>query len=440
MLTARELGYLREVYILHRRAGKDLTAINDMSRAVMERVGIYYYLFPTFAQAKKVIWDGVTGGDPLHVPPIPGRKFISYFHPKLIRKINATEMKIEFINSSMMQLIGTDNFDAIRGTNCIGACFSEYALQDPRAWDTIEPILLENGGWAKFLYTPNGKNHGYYLYEFAKKQDDWFTMLRTIDQTRKENGEPVITQKQIQQLRDQGKDEEFIQQEYYCSFKMGTAGAYFAKMMEEARNEGRIRRIAYDRALPVHTAWDIGVDDFCSIIFFQITGNEFHIIDFYEGQGEGVQFYAQVLLDKRIQRKFYYGNHYVPHDAKARQYAAEGKSTIQIAHSLGLHMQPLKKHAFQDGIQAARAVLGRCWIDEFYCKHLISHLDNYTKTWNNTNKVWMDTPKHDDHSHGADAFRYFAMSPKSGIILKPYDKYENSLDYVRAHSNKQSGY
>jgi len=132
MLTAREQGYLREVYILHRRAGKDLTAINDMARAVMERVGIYYYLFPTFAQAKKVIWDGMTG---------EGRKFINYFPPQLIRKINGTEMKIEFLNGSIMQLIGTDNFDAIRGTNCVGATFSEYALQDPRAWETIEPIL-----------------------------------------------------------------------------------------------------------------------------------------------------------------------------------------------------------------------------------------------------------------------------------------------------------
>ncbi len=80
MLTARELGYLREIYILHRRAGKDLTAVNDMARAVMQRVGVYYYLFPTFAQAKKVIWDGMTG-------EIPARKFISYFPPEIIKKV-----------------------------------------------------------------------------------------------------------------------------------------------------------------------------------------------------------------------------------------------------------------------------------------------------------------------------------------------------------------
>jgi len=426
MLTAREQGYLREVYILHRRAGKDLTAINDMARAVMERVGIYYYLFPTFAQAKKVIWDGMTG---------EGRKFINYFPPQLIRKINGTEMKIEFLNGSIMQLIGTDNFDAIRGTNCVGATFSEYALQDPRAWETIEPILLENGGWAKFLYTPNGKNHGYDLYEYAKKASDWFTMLRTIRDTKKKDGSPVITEEQIQGLRERGLAEEFIQQEYYCSFSMGTAGAYYAKLIEEARKEGRIRRVAYDKNLPVHTAWDIGVGDFCSIIFFQKAFNEFHFIDYYEGQGEGIQFYAGILQDKRHDLGYFYGNHYAPHDIKARSFAANGKSTLDIARNLGLNFQPLRKSSLQDGIQAVRGVLSRCWFDEEKCKFLIKHLENYTKAWNNTNKVWMDTPRHDEHSHGSDAMRTFAMAEKSTMIYDPNSFFDFNKDIERARRN-----
>ena len=434
MLTARELGYRREVYILHRRAGKDLTAVNDMAKAVIERVGIYYYLFPTFAQAKKVIWDGMTG---------EGRRFINYFPPDLIRKINGTEMKIEFVNGSIMQLIGTDNFDAIRGTNCIGATFSEYALQDPRAWDTIEPILLENGGWAKFLYTPNGKNHGYDLYEHAKRDPEWFTMLRTIDQTRKENGDPVITLKQIDGLRARGVSEEFIQQEYYCSFRMGTAGAYYAKLMEDARVEGRIRRVAFDNSIPVHTAWDIGVNDFTSIIFFQKIRNEYHLIDFYESIGEGVQFYAQVLQEKARKERYYYGNHYAPHDIKARAFAAEGKSTLQIANSLGLHFQPLPKNNLQAGLAAVRSMLPRCWFDEERCRFLVKHLENYTKAWNNTNKVWMDTPKHDEHSHGSDSMRYLGLAEKSDTIYSPEDNFSlmnQQMEYIKAHSNRMSGY
>ena len=394
MLTARELGYLREVYVLHRRAGKDLTAINDLARAVMERVGIYYYLFPTLAQAKKVVWDGMTS---------EGRKFTNYFHPDSIRKTNGTEMKIEFINGSILQLIGTDNYDSIKGTNCVGATFSEYALQDPRAWElVIEPILAENGGWAKFLYTPNGKNHGYTLWEYAKRANDWFSMMRNVTQTRKLDGSPVITEAFINSLRERGVDEELIQQEYYCSFRMGTAGAYYAKYMEDARAQGRIRRVPFDVALPVHTAWDIGVGDFCCIIFFQKVFNEYHIIDYYEGMGEGVQFYARLLQQKAFEIGYHYGNHYAPHDINARSFAADGKSALWVASRVGLNFQPLRKHSLQDGIFAVREMLSKCWFDEKQCKFLISHLDNYTKAWNNTLKVWMDTPKHDEHSHGAD--------------------------------------
>ncbi len=433
MLTARQRGFLREVYILHRRAGKDLTAINDMAKAVIERIGVYYYLFPTFAQAKKVIWDGMTS---------EGRRFINYFPPDLIRKINGTEMKIEFINGSIMQLIGTDNFDAIRGTNCVGATFSEYALQDPRAWDTIEPILLENGGWAKFLYTPNGKNHGYDLYEHAKRDPEWFTLLRTIDQTCRADGSPVITLKQINSLRARGVAEEFIQQEYYCSFRMGTAGAYYAKLMEDARQDDRIRRVAFDNSLPVHTAWDIGVNDFTSIIFFQKMYNEYHIIDFYENMGEGVQFYAQILQDKAREKRYYYGNHYAPHDIRARSFAADGKSTLQVAHSLGLYFQPLPKTNLQQGLAAVRTLIPRCYFDEKNCGMLVRHLENYTKAWNNTLKVWMDTPKHDEHSHGSDSMRYFGLAEKSEKILGEDDftSMNKQMEYIKVHSNKYSGY
>jgi phage terminase large subunit len=432
MLTAREKGYKREVYILHRRAGKDLTAINDCARAVMQRIGIYYYLFPTFAQARKVIFDGMTG---------EGRKFISYFPSELIESTNATEMKITFKNGSIFQIVGTDNFDSIRGTNCIGAIFSEYAQQDQRAWETIEPILLENGGWAKFLYTPNGKNHGWQLYNFAKSDPEWFTMLLTIEDTKKSDGTPVITLDQINSLRRRGVSEEFIQQEYYCSFTMGTEGAYYAKLMENARTEGRIRRVPYDDTLPVHTAWDVGVSDFTSIIFYQRIFNEYHHIDYLENQGEGIQYYARKLQDKAREKGYVYGNHYVPHDLKARVFSAEAKTQMEVARGLGLNFQLVPKHALQDGIQACRNLIPKSWFDEEATKLLIDHLDNYTKSFNQTNKVWMDTPKHDEHSHGADAFRQEAMADKSPIIYNPMDiSILDNTDYIRKHSSKYHGY
>ena len=59
ILKALDKGYKRVVWVAHRRSGKDKTAINYMAKAMYERVGAYYYVFPTYKQAKKVIWNGM---------------------------------------------------------------------------------------------------------------------------------------------------------------------------------------------------------------------------------------------------------------------------------------------------------------------------------------------------------------------------------------------
>ena len=450
MLQARSMGYLREIYILHRRAGKDLTAINDITKAATERIGTYNYFFPTATQARKVIWKGMTGGDPRHVPPIPGRRFLSYIPDELIAignkgfpKVNSTEMSVELINGSIIQFIGTDDFDAARGTNCIGAVFSEFAHQDPRAWEVIEPILLENGGWAKFLYTPNGRNHGWNLWKFAQDDLEWYTMLRTIDQTFREDGNPVITLKQIDSLRRRGVDESFIQQEYYCSFDYGTAGAYYARIMNRAWQEKKIKNVPHDPALPVHTAWDVGIGDSTAIIFFQKLPGEYHIIDYYENSGEGIAHYARILQEKQQQLMYVYGNHYGPHDLKARVFTNDGKPQIAVARDHGINFQLVPRLGLQDGIEATRNLIPKCYFDRIKCALLIEHLENYSKSFNKITRMWSDTPRRDEHTHGADAMRMLGIAEKSDDVLsvQGYIKQQKDLmDYVRKHSDEYVGY
>ena len=128
----------------HRRAGKDKTCINIMTAASQMRVGTYYYLFPELKQARRVIWKGI-GDD--------GLRFIDHFPQELISKVNNTDMTIEFKNGSIFMLGGSDRFNALMGTNPVGIILSEYALQNPMAWDFIRPILTQNNGWAIFETT-----------------------------------------------------------------------------------------------------------------------------------------------------------------------------------------------------------------------------------------------------------------------------------------------
>jgi len=113
-------------------------------------------------------------------------------------------MKIVLRNSSIIQIIGTDNIDSIVGTNPMGCVYSEFSLQEPAAWTLMRPILVENGGWAVFNFTPRGANHAKELYDMAKGNDSWFTQLLTVKDTKREDGSPVISEADVQSEREQG--------------------------------------------------------------------------------------------------------------------------------------------------------------------------------------------------------------------------------------------
>ena len=196
-------GGTRAFYCCHRRAGKDMTCFNTMILMSQIRVGPYFYFLPTYAQGRKIIWDGMSGD---------GLPFLGHIPPELISAKNGTEMKINLRNGSLIQVIGTDNIDNVVGTNPVGCVFSEYSLQDPKAWDYVRPILAENGGWAIFNGTPRGLNHFFEMYRTALENPSWFCAKLSVDDTK------ALTLEQIEEERKAGMPEPMIQQEFYCSF------------------------------------------------------------------------------------------------------------------------------------------------------------------------------------------------------------------------------
>ena len=63
-------------------------------------------------------------------------------------------------------------------------------------------------------------------------------------------------------------------QEFECSFDAALVGAFYADELERTKTQKRITRIPIDRAVPVHTAWDLGVSDSTAIWFIQGVGKE----------------------------------------------------------------------------------------------------------------------------------------------------------------------
>lgn len=211
LLKALDNGTQRAVIVWHRRSGKDKTCFNYMVKRAMERVGTYFYFLPTYSQAKKVVWDNIDN---------EGNRMLDHIPKEIIKRKNDTELKVELVNGSVLQLIAADEFkDSGVGTNPVGVVFSEYSITDPEAWKFVSPILAANGGWAVFNFTPRGMNHAWNLLQQAKDNQKWFTEILTADQT------GVFTKEQIEEER-RNNPQDFVDQEYYCKFIEG-AGAFF---------------------------------------------------------------------------------------------------------------------------------------------------------------------------------------------------------------------
>lgn len=414
-------GTKRAVLVWHRRAGKDKTALNyTISQMFPEnggRIGTYYHFLPTYNQGKKIIWDGIN---------FDGMKFMDHFPPELVASKNETEMQVTLTNGSIYQVIGTDKMDNIVGTNPVGCVFSEYSLQNPKAWDLFRPILRENKGWALFIYTPRGRNHGKQLYEMAKNNPEWFCELRTVLDTEREDGSPIITAADIENDRKEGMDEQLIQQEYYCSFEGYQQGSYYSKQLREAQAANRIGNVPWDSRLQVHTFWDLGIGDAMAIWFMQRVGKEYRFIDYYEASGEGISYYAKYLS----QKPYKHGVHYMPHDASVRELGT-GISRKDRAEQLGIKPVEVVPNniSVEEGIDAVRAVLPVCWFDKEKCEQGLNALANYRKEWDEDRREFKARPYHDWSSHGADAFRMFAVGWDEPIEYKPL----KPLDYSNAY-------
>lgn len=396
-------GYKRVLAILPRRAGKDITAFNLAIRQCLRDICVVFYVFPTYAQAKKVIWDSITND---------GQRILDFIPDSLVTAKNSQEMKIRFKNGSLLQLVGSDNIDSLMGTNPKAVIFSEYALQDPRAYQFIRPILTANGGWALFVSTPRGKNSLWDLYQIAQQSPEWYCLKMGVDETQH------IAHEEIEKERAEGlMSEDLIQQEYYCSFTMGVEGSYYAKYLDRLKLNYQIGDVPWEPSFKVHTAWDIGMRDSTSIIFFQAVGQTIRVIDCYEKNKEGLEHYVAYLQSK----PYTYGKHIAPHDIQVKEWGS-GMTRMAKAKQLGIAFTCADNISILDGIEAVRSTLPRMWIDQTRCAPLLKALENYRQEFDQKKKVYKANPLHNWASHFADCMRYLCVSlPKTRDGATPED-------------------
>lgn len=398
--------------VAHRRAGKTVAAVNDLiKRAATNPVRnpLYGYIAPYRAQAKSVAWE-----------------YLKFYSRPITKKVNESDLIVTMANDAEVRLFGADNADALRGLGFDGLLMDEYGDFKPSVWGSvIRPALSDKSGWAVFMGTPKGKNQFWEIFDAAQTHPaDWF-LLRL-----KASDSGLLPATELAALKAQLSEDQYLQ-EMETSFEAAILGAFYGREMRELDDAGHITEVAYDPSLPTYTAWDLGYRDDTAIWWYQVVRNEIHVIDFYAVSGTSVSELADVVL----KRPYHYGKHFLPHDAKAKTLAAQGKSIIeQLSDKLGLaNLAIVPDLSVQDGIQAVRKMLPQCWFDATRCKDGLEALRQYEREYDEDKKAFRQTPKHNWTSHPADAARMMAISwskeqpqrmtyPERALVVGPGNK------------------
>lgn len=399
----------RILYIAARRAGKDILFWNLAIRQCLKRTCLVFYVLPTYSQGRKAIWDAIA---------IDGTKFLDFIPKQVIESMNQSEMKIRFVNGSILQVIGGDTYDtSLVGTNPYAVILSEFSLMPPDIFSFIRPILAANGGWCAIVGTPRGKNHMWHLYKIAQELPDWKIFIHKASEIH-HIPETVLAQERAQM------DEGLFLQEYECSFERGITGSWYGTHLDALKLKGQVTYVHHEPGLLTYTAWDIGVNDATTIIFFQVVGDGtiIRIIDCYSNNNLGIDHYVHVVNEK----PYNYGGHYAPHDIKVREWGGGAVTRYEKARQLGITFKLIEQVPIIDGIENVWTHFPKMWIDAEKCRSLLDALENYRKEWDEKRQIFLPKPAPKQWSaHFADSFRYMCLAihkTKKGMSPEEFDR------------------
>jgi len=148
---------------------------------------------------------------------------------------------------------------------------------------------------------------------------------------------------------------------------------------------------------------DLGWNDSMSICLVQKGVSDLRIIKYIEDDHRTLDSYSAELKNL----PYNWGTMYLPHDGRTKDFK-HGTSAEEIMRRHGWDVRIVPRLDVESGIKIARLNFHRCYFDKS-TERLIECLKHYRRSISpSTNEP--GAPLHDEYSHGADAFRYMAVS------------------------------
>jgi len=397
----------------HRRMGKSELMLNDVGvRAAMTPAN-YFYMFPEQEHARRAMMKSINKETGL-------RRIDEAFPPGFrIGDVKEQEMVVEVRSAggkkSVIQFLGSDNYDAVRGASPYGIYLDEWADCDPQALAVLRPIVEQNGGYFRFLTTPKGQNHVWKQFCSQQGKPDWAVHYLQATET------GVFTDAQLQTILDEyvslyGPElgQGLYEQEYLCAFSTVTPGSYYIDLLLKLEKAGRMAGVLPRETEPVYAAMDLGWDDALAIWYTQVQADgEVALVGYEEMRKKSIPDVIKVLKEK----PWHYGALLLPHDGAHHEVTSgETCETIFTRNGFLVYVMPRTDEISQ--IASVRLLLPRCRFNATSCERGLTCLKAYHNKYRQDTDSWSPKAQHDWSSHGAKAFAtlaYFAPSLEHGV-------------------------
>ena len=342
------------VAVCGRRFGKTHLALRELAKFASKPNQRVIYVAPSYKMAKNILWKKLK------------RKLVSL---NWVKKINETELSLELVNGSEIQLKGAENYDALRGTGNNFIVIDEAADIAPEAWyEVLRPTLSDTGGHCLFLGTPKGMNWMKDIYDNHLTKNNWMSFQFTTLQ-----GGNVPEDEVIQAQQD--LDARTFRQEYEATFEN------YSGIIAYAFGEHNIAL-----AEPVTTTeqlivgCDFNINPMSSCVFRR-TKTGLHCIDEIVIQGSNTNELVEELRNRYPKNPI---TIYPDSSGVQRRTSANGNTDIKILENAGFTVRYHKQHSqVKDRINSANSLFfkrddgsTRFHIDA-RCKHTIKSLRQY---------------------------------------------------------------
>jgi phage terminase large subunit len=214
-------------------------------------------------------------------------------------------------------------------------------------------------------------------------------------------------------------------------------GAYFAKLLTQARAQGRIGRVAADPLLPIRVFIDIGgagaLADAFTMWVVQWVGQEIRVLDYYESIGQVLAYHVAWLRKRGYEN----GILYLPHDG-INANNITGKRYEDHLREAGFDVIVIPnqgKGAAAMRIEAVRRLGPQMWFNEETTEPGRDALGFYHEKKDEARNVGLG-PEHDWSSHAADGFGMMAVAHEAQDNFED----EDDEDYRDRGRSSVTGY